>query len=291
LGYRVVSEDLVSSVIPPRRAFSHKGENGRVMVVGGSFLYHGAPLLSSLAAMRSGVDLVYLAVPRPLSVPIRAYTPDLIVLPLPDMKITKGVGNKIARLVEEGKVAIDSALIGPGLVGIRKEIGILAYKLVNMGVKVVLDAGSLHPEVIDYVKGTKTVITPHGGEFYRIFNVKVGDDIEDRVEKVEKAAAEYGLTILLKGRYDVISDGERTYVNTTGNPGMTVGGTGDVLAGLVAGLLARGMDPLEAAFSAAYINGLCGDRAYEKYGLHFTATDVINEIPHVMKKFDRVVED
>lgn len=290
MKYTEVTDELVSKVIPPRKSTSHKGENGRVLVVGGSFLYHGAPLLASLAALRSGVDLVYLAVPRHLVASIRAYVPDLIVIPLPDMKITKGVCNKIVKLVESGKIQVDSILLGPGLIGIRKEIGILAYKLSNLNLKIVLDAGALYPEIVKYVKNTMAIITPHGGEFYRIFNVKVEDDIESRVENVYKMAKDQGVVILLKGKVDVISDGNEVYINKTGNAGMTVGGTGDVLAGLVTGLLAKGMRPIEAAFSAAYINGKCGENAFVKYGLHFTASDVINEIPHVMKKYDKIVD-
>lgn len=290
MKYIQVDRNMVSAAIPPRKSSSHKGENGRVMVIGGSFLYHGAPLLSSLAALRSGIDLIYIAVPRALSMSIRAYSPDLIVLPLPDMKITRGVSNKIVKLIEREKISVDSILIGPGLTGIKREIGILAHKLSTLNIKLVLDAGALYPEIIKYVRGTESIITPHPGEFYRIFKTKLDEELDSKINKVLSYADEYGLTILLKGKVDIISDGSKVYINKTGNPGMTVGGTGDVLAGLAVGLLAKKTSPIAAAYAAAYINGKCGENAYVKYGLHFTATDIIAEIPSVMKEFDRITD-
>lgn len=290
LNYKVVTDELIASKIPPRKALSHKGENGRVLIIGGSFLYFGAPVLAALAALRTGIDLVYLAIPKPLVVPARAYSPDLIVVPLPDLKITKGVSNKIIKLIERKKIIVDSVLIGPGVTGIKKEIGILAYKLINLGLKLVLDAGALYPEIVNYVKKSNSIITPHAGEFYRIFNIKLNDDLEDRIKNISSIASEYGLTILQKGKIDIISNGSDVYVNYTGNPGMTVGGTGDVLAGITAALLARGLLSLDAALVAAYVNGKCGENAFVKYGLHFIASDLINEIPNVMRKYDKIID-
>jgi NAD(P)H-hydrate epimerase len=285
-----VKEADIRKAIPPRRRSSRKGENGKVLIIGGSYMYHGAPLLASLSAFRVGVDLVYLAVPKPLSVPIRAYTPDLIVIPLPDLKITHGVTTKILKLITRGRISVDAALLGPGLSGIRKEIGILAYKLNSLDIKLVLDAGALYPEIIERIKGSNSVITPHAGEFYRIFKEKIEGYDEKRLDIVYKYAKETGLTILLKGMFDVISDGNDVYINRTGNAGMTVGGTGDILAGLVAGFLAKGLSPLKAAFTAAYINGKCGENLFVNKGLHYTASDFIDELPNVIRIFDNIIE-
>ncbi len=283
-----VSAGMVLDIIPPRKRISRKGENGRILVVGGSYLYHGAPIFSALAAYRSGVDVVYLAVPRHIASPIRAYSPSLIVFPLPDVKLTSGSVNKILRGLERRILRADSAVIGPGLGGGRvREIGVLAYRLANMGLKVVLDADSLRKEVVEKVAGYRIVITPHDGEFYRMFGDSPGESLEERVRSVREVSKRFKVVVLLKGPTDVISDGERVAVNGVGNPGMTVGGTGDVLSGLVAGLMARGVEPFDAASAAAYINGSAGDRSAEKHGFHFTAEDLLDEIPLVMKSFDR----
>ncbi|MEM4648846.1 MAG: NAD(P)H-hydrate dehydratase, partial [Nitrososphaerota archaeon] len=132
------------------------------------------------------------------------------------------------------------------------------------------------------------VLTPHAGEFKRVFGVEAPSDLQDRVKVVREQAEKNGVTILLKGRIDVISDGVEAAVNETGTPAMTTGGTGDVLSGIVAAFLAWGVDPFRAAASAAWINGRAGELAAEKLGLHMIATDLLDMIPQVMKPFDRV---
>jgi NAD(P)H-hydrate epimerase len=151
-----------------------------------------------------------------------------------------------------------------------------------------LDASALVSYILPFISGKNTVVTPHAGEFKRMFGVAPPDTIKDRAKTVEKLAKEHSITILLKGSTDVISDGKQTFVNPKNLAAMTVGGTGDVLSGLVAGLLARNRNPLESALAAAYVNGLAGKSAQKKNGLHIVATDLIDAIPAVMKPFDRV---
>ena len=260
------------------------------MVVGGGRIYHGAPIFSALAAYRSGVDIVYVATPEKISQVIRSISPSLIVFPLPDVKLTGGCVNIVVRNVERGTLKIDSAVIGPGLSGKPTEIGLLAYKLSNMDVKLVLDASALRNEVLKRISGKKVVLTPHEGEFQLMFGVKPESELEKRAEIVKRFAEEFKVVILLKGPQDIISDGKEIYVNKTGNAGMTVGGTGDVLSGLTAGFMARGVEPLKAAVIGAYINGLAGDRVASKLGFHFLAEDLIDEIPLVLKEFDRLID-
>jgi NAD(P)H-hydrate epimerase len=281
-----IDEKFVNEVIKPRKRDSHKGDNGIVAIIGGSWLYHGAPYLSALAALRSGVDLVYLAIPKQISIAIRALNPNLIVIPLPDAKLTKGCVNKLLKWLPE----INSAVIGPGI-SKQKTDGIkeLVKELIFRKVSLVLDAEALQQDVIEILKGKKIVITPHAGEFKRLFKIELNSNIENRIEIVKSKAKEYNFTILLKGAIDIISNGEKTAINKTGSPAMTVGGTGDVLSGLLAGILSHGINTFEAAAAAAYINGLAGEKATEKYGLHILATDIIDEIPIVMKKFDKIV--
>lgn len=281
----VASSSLVAKLIPPRSKRSKKGDNGVVLVVGGSRIYHGASLLASLAAMRSGADLVYVAVPRSISIAIRSYSPNLIVLPLPDNRLTVGSVNKLKAMLPK---KVDAAAIGMGLSIAKNEaLTNLIAELKEMNARMLLDASALVPYVLPLSKGDN-VLTPHAGEFERVFGHKVGMSEKERVDNVKKFASKHKVTVLLKGWVDVISDGKKVVLNKTHNSAMTVGGTGDVLSGLTAGLIAKGMSAFDASVAGAFINGTAGNMAYKRLGLHIMPTDVIEEIPYVMKKFDRV---
>ena len=279
-----ITEDLVQTVSSPRIDDSHKGQNGVVLVVGGGWLYHGAPTLAALAAARSGVDLVLVAVPKMIAPSVRAISPNLIVLPLPDAKLTKGSARRLLKWIPQ----IHAAVVGPGLgTGPKDGINILASELATRGVGIILDADALRGEVLEHVAGRKCVLTPHLGEFKRLFGVDLeNDSVNSRAQKVKKFAKQWNLTILLKGKVDVISDGNEVFLNHTGTSAMTVGGTGDVLSGLVTGMMGKGASPFRAAMAAAYVNGICGQRAAKRLGYHLTATDLIEEIPLVLKKYD-----
>ena len=280
----ILDEGLVRQIYPSRPPSSRKGQNGRLLVVGGSWLYHGAPVLASLAAQRAGVDLLYLAVPKALVPSVRALSPDLIVIPLPDLKFTRGSARRLLKKMPE----VDAVLIGPGLgKGSVEGTKTLLQELADSGLRYVLDADALRQEIIPIVRD-KAVITPHSGEFKRLFGEDLsGKGPKDRAEVVLRTAKEERLTILLKGPTDVISDGREVYLNKTGNSGMSVGGTGDVLSGIVSAFVARGLPLLYAAILGAYFNGLAGDKAKEKYGFHFTASMMLDQIPEVMKPFDK----
>ncbi|RLG60613.1 NAD(P)H-hydrate dehydratase [Candidatus Geothermarchaeota archaeon] len=285
-----ISEEMVRNTIPPRRRSSHKGENGRVLVVGGGRIFHGAPIFAALGAYRAGVDVVYVASPEKVSNAIRAFSPSLIVFPLPDVKLTEGCANIIVKNIEKGVLKVDSAVIGPGLSGSSRHIAFLAYKLSSLNIKLVLDAAALKKEIVEKISGRDVVLTPHEFEFYRMFGEKLEKELEKRAEVVKRYASEFQVTILLKGMMDVISDGRTVLINKTGSPGMTVGGTGDVLAGLIAGFMARGLRPLEAAFVGAYVNGLAGEAISKKKGFHFLTEELIEELPNVLKRFDKVID-
>jgi NAD(P)H-hydrate epimerase len=268
----------------PRRSTSRKGENGKVLVVGGSWLYHGAPIHAAEGATRAGVDLVYLAVPRVIADPVRAYSADFIVFPLADQKLTTGAVRRLLKWLPE----IDAAVIGPGL-GWQPYDGVklLCSELVSKRVKLTLDADALRRDVVSACKGGEVVLTPHSGEFHRLTGEQLPSELEPRLELVRKAAAEMGVVVLAKGALDIASDGAKSFVNRTGCSAMTVGGTGDVLAGLVAGLMALKMGPLAAAAAASYANGRAGEAAKALLGNHITATDVAHLLPATLKEFDR----
>jgi len=280
-----IDSGFVSRVIPPRRRDSHKGMNGAVCVLGGSRLYHGAPFLAASGAMRAGVDLVYIAVPAVIASAVRALSPNFIVIPLPDSKLTRGNVSKLKAWLPR----VDCIAIGPGLgPQNQEELARCVTELKGVAKALVLDADALRPAVLGPLKSNSAVVTPHGGEFERLFSTKLSETLDERVDLATKKAKEYELTVLLKGPTDIVTDGGRAALNTTHSPSMTVGGTGDVLTGMTAALLAKGVPPFEAACASAYLNGSAGVEATRELGLHITPVDVVNKIANVMKKFDKM---
>ncbi len=278
---------IVKKFIPARKSDSRKGENGIVLVVGGSYIYHGAPILSSIAALRCGTDLVYTSVPKINVSATRAISPNLIVIPLVDQKLTRGAVNKLLGVIPRN---LDSATIGMGLaVQERNSLLLLIKSLLDRDVRLSLDASALVPEILPLLSDKNVVVTPHAGEFKRLFGDVPPNSKKERISLVEKNAKDNGITILLKGSTDVISNGKKTFLYTKKIPAMTVGGTGDVLSGLTAGMLAKNRDTLESAAAATFINGLAGMATQKKLGLHMTSMDLLDEIPNVMKPFDKIV--
>jgi len=155
--------------------------------------------------------------------------------------------------------------------------------------KLVLDASALIPNMLDEISGTETIITPHIGEYKRIFGENLPDSEVERISNIQKCAKQYRIVILLKGWIDIISDGERVGINRTHNCAMTVGGTGDILTGIVAGLLTK-VKPFEASLLGSYFNGVAGNLAYKRIGLHLAATDLLEDLPTAMKPFDKIRE-
>ena len=282
-----LTKNIIKGFMPTRNKSSRKGDNGKVLVVGGSYVYHGAPVLSSLAALRIGTDLVYTAVPKNNVQATRAISPDLIVIPLADAKLTRGSVNKLLGQIPKD---LDSATIGMGLaIQDIEALKILVKSLLNRDVRLSLDASALVKSILPLIKGKNVVVTPHSGEFYRLFGEELPSEKKNHVKFIEKVAKKYSVTILLKGQTDIISDGKRTFQNSkSSSSAMTVGGTGDVLSGIVSGLLARNRNSLESAAIAAYLNGLCGKYVQKEIGTHMIASDLINVLPYVAKIFDKI---
>lgn len=265
-------------VYKERNEDAHKFHFGHLLVIGGSKKYSGAPALVSLAAYRSGVDLVTTVAPKRAADIIAGFSPDLITVPL------KGDCLKKEHLEEIEKIKNYSAVaIGNGL-GRRKETIMAVLKfLKKLERPCVIDADAIHA-VTQYKKVLKKdfIITPHLKEFEKLTGKDVvGTGTEKRKKIVKKVASELDTNILLKGNPDVISNGQKTAINKTGNPYMTVGGTGDVLTGICGYLLARGIEPFEAAKTAAYINGKTGDLVAKTKKESLLASDIINNIYRV----------
>ena len=283
----ILSATTIENFIAPRKSTSRKGENGIVLVVGGSYIYHGAPILSSLAALRSGTDLVYTSVPKINVASTRSISPNLIVIPLVDQKLTLGAVKKLVGALPRN---LHSATIGMGLaIQEKNSLLHLVKSLLDRDVRLSLDASALIPEVLPILANKNVVVTPHAGEFKRLFGEIPSDSTFERINLVEQNALKYGITILLKGPTDVISDGNMTYLCEKNTPAMTVGGTGDVLSGLVAGLLSNNRNCLESAAAASFICSLAGKEIQSKLGLHITSMDLIDELPNVMKPFDKII--
>jgi len=277
----------VKNHLKARYENSKKGDNGIVLVIGGSSLYHGAPLLASLTALRAGADLVYTAVPRIIINAIRSYSPNIIALPMTDNSLTIGSANRLTKSLPKIPHA---ATIGMGMTVSKAEaLNSLVKNLKENGTRLVLDASALIPKVITEITESDTIITPHAGEFKRIFNEEVGISEGDIISSVTRMASRHKITIILKGWLNVIADpsGKVATIRRS-TPAMTVGGTGDVLAGLVAALYSKINSAFDASALGIYFNGLAARLAFERVGLHMVATDLIENLPKVMMPFDKI---
>ena len=277
---------IVRKFIPTRKLTSRKGDNGKVLVVGGSYLYHGAPILSSIAALRTGADLVYTCVPKINVQATRAISPNLIVIPLVDSKLTRGAVNKLLGQIPND---LDSATIGMGLAVADKEaLNLLIKSLLDRDVRLSLDASALVNYVLPLIPNKNVIVTPHAGEFKIMFGDTLPESKKERISMVEKHAKANSITILLKGATDIISDGKKTFLNTKKTPAMTVGGTGDVLSGIVSSMLSRNRNPLESSAAASFVNGMAARIVQRKVGLHMVASDLFDAIPIALKPFDKI---
>ncbi len=258
-----------------RHKDSHKGDNGTVLVVGGSKLYTGAPALCSLAVLRSGADLVYTASPERAADMTASFSPDLITIKLEGTHFKKEHIGEIKPFIEK----TDSVVVGPGLNN-DPETKIAVSELIKICKKpMVIDADALrvvgdNPEII---KDKKVVLTPHRHEFEVISGKKA--EKESVREFTARLSPEHSVVTLLKAPIDIVSDGIKVKVNKTGNSGMTVGGTGDVLSGLIAGFISQENSLFDSAYSGAKINGEAGDLCREEMGYGFTASDLLLKIP------------
>lgn len=253
-----------------RDAHSHKGDNGKVAVIGGSRHMHGAPLFSGLAAEATGIDLLMLCVPACHEEVAKQVTLNGQVYPFRGNDLLPADREPILELL----ATMDCAVIGPGIarspVSLRTLRDILAEATCNL----VVDASALQPDTLQQIRGKYAVLTPHLGELERM---------ELTQEDLPRAAGEAGAVILLKGPVDIITspDGTQQEVHG-GNAGLTVGGTGDALAGLIAGLIAQREDRAEACRHASTIIKRAGDDLLKEKGYTYTTADVIARIPHLL---------
>jgi NAD(P)H-hydrate epimerase len=271
------------AALKPRKKTSHKGDNGRVLVIGGSVDYVGAPTFvgqAALAVLRSGADLVTIAAPENVAWAINCISPDLITHKLPGDWLQPKHLPAVLKLAQHADVVV----VGNGI-GLRPQTRQFVKQLLKKLEKpVIIDADAL--KIIRLQDVRHAVLTPHAGEWLALLaNSKLRDKTLAFIQKTLKDNV-----LVLKGhpRTQIVVK-NKIAENTAGNAGMTHGGTGDVLAGIIAGLMAQGNDAFTSCKTAAFINGAIGELLYETMGFGYLASDMVKEIPFVLKKYQKLV--
>jgi NAD(P)H-hydrate epimerase len=273
--------------LPARAPDSHKGDFGRVLLLSGSRGMSGAAILCGTTALRGGAGLVRVGVPADILPIVAAGNPCYMTAPLPDDgqgRFGDGAVAEVLRLAG----ASDVVAAGPGLGQSPAVAAVVRALLAQFAGPLVLDADALnvlagHTEALRG-RAVPPVLTPHPGEFARLAGRKVSADPAERRDAAVRFAADHGVVLLLKGHGTVVTDGRRVYVNTTGNPGMATGGSGDVLTGLIAALLGQRLEPFAAAQLGAHLHGLAGDLARDDMGAaSLIATDLIAYLPRALR--------
>ncbi len=267
----------------PRPPNAHKGDYGRLLIIGGSENYTGAPAFSALAATKCGTDLVYVASPAKTSETIASYSPDLITIKLPGDHLNLKAVPEIIKWTTTS----DAVVLGPGI-GLHDETVETVKKLITeigeQSKPMVLDADAL--KIFGRTRRrlkNPTVLTPHQGEFAQVLQRKISLETQLRQEAVKQLANETGATVVLKGNLDIIADATRLKLNKTGNPYMTVGGTGDILTGIIGAFLAQKVEPFKAGAAGAFLNGLPGDMLIREKGPTITPLALVDYIPKAIK--------
>ena len=280
--HQELNHELVLQTLPEREQTAHKGDFGKILLLCGSRGYTGAAYLAAMGALRAGAGLVFLGVPESIYGIEAVKLNEAIVFPLPDEdgKLSeKAIPEILERLSK-----MDAVLIGPGLGQSEDVFRVVKTVLENAVCPVVLDADGInvvaaHMDILRK-RTAPTILTPHAGEFARLGGImEAGRQIA-----AENMAEDLGCVMLLKGSGTVITDGSTTYINPTGNPGMAVGGSGDVLAGMITTLLGQGISALESAACGAWLHGAAGDRCAAEMGQYgMLPTDMLNVLPRLLK--------
>ncbi|MGM9549801.1 MAG: NAD(P)H-hydrate dehydratase [Faecousia sp.] len=277
-----LNHEAVLNLLPDRDSWGHKGDFGKLLLLCGSRGYTGAAYFAAMGALRAGAGLVFLGVPESIYAIEAVKLNEPVIFPLPDeggMLSAAAVPEILARLPK-----MDAVLIGPGLGQSEGTLAVVKGVLENAQCPVVVDADginvlSAHRNLLRG-RTNPTILTPHDGEFARLGGV-IGDN---RMASTVSLANDLGCIMLLKGHETCITDGRTGYVNPTGNPGMAVGGSGDVLAGIITGLLGQGIAPLEAAACGAWLHGAAGDLCASELGQYgMLPTDMLSALPRLLK--------
>ena len=279
--------------MPSRPPFSHKGSYGRVLVVAGSTGMTGAAALASEAALRAGAGLVTLATPKHLNPILEGLLPEVMTLPLPETDAGSLAVSATSTILEFAEKTKSILAIGPGLSQHPDTVS-LVHQLIRenrehgLNLRMVIDADGLNAlaqvkETVSFLN-SEAVLTPHPGEMARLTKTPIPTLEADRIGTAQQFASEHNVTLVFKGAPTVTSDPNgNLWVNSTGNPGMATGGMGDVLTGIIAGLMAQGISSESAAALGVYLHGLAGDITAERFGMHgLMASDVLKTVPQAI---------
>ncbi len=283
-----LNESILKSVFKPRPLDSRKYDFGLLIVIGGSDFYSGSPALSSMAAFKSGVDMVRIIAPKRAADIIASFSPILSAYPLDGKRINKEHLPVLLSMTESAKQVSrgNTAVVLGGGIGESDETQEAVLDFISqVNVPLVIDAGAIRA-----VKRNKEIllskdclITPHYNEFFSLTNKEIYDlSLEEKVKVVKQEADNLKSTIVLKGEVDIISDGNKTAVNKIGSPYLTAGGCGDTLAGIAGALISKKNTLFDSAAASAYINSSAGVSAAKELKDSTTAIDLINKIPEVI---------
>lgn len=276
-----LEKDSVRALLPDRPADAHKGNFGKLLLLCGSRGFTGAAYLAAMGALRSGAGLVFLGVPESIYSIEAVKLNEAVVFPLPDRD--GALSREAIEDIERRLPQMDAVLLGCGLGLTEDTEALVCWALEHIPCPLILDADGItlaarHKDLLRGRTGI-TILTPHAGEFARL-----GYSAEKRQEAAMMAARELGCILVLKGHRTVITDGTRTYINSTGNPGMAVGGSGDVLAGIITALVGQGLAPLEAAACGCWLHGRAGDECAGRLGQYgMLPTDMLDVLPRLLK--------
>jgi NAD(P)H-hydrate epimerase len=281
--------------LPPRPTDGHKGTFGKVCIVAGSFGMSGAAALAGRAALRAGAGLVRIATARSALPIVAAIEPSYTTVPLAEDNSGRICAKALGAILDAA-AENDVVAFGPGLGTSGGLRSILERLLAREGLPLVIDGDGLNnlARIVGWPSKAKArvVLTPHPGEMKRLWSGLFREPLSsDRQEQAARMARETRSVVLLKGAETVVTDGERLYTNTTGNPGMATAGSGDVLTGVVAALLGQGLSGLDAAILGVYIHGLAGDIAANRLGpISVIATDIVDALPSAFKNDNKDYE-
>lgn len=282
MDWRTLTHSQVLKLLPDRDLYAHKGNFGKLLLLCGSRGYTGAAALAAMGALRSGAGLVYLGVPESIYAIEAMKLTEAIVFPLPEEggMLSSASEHQIMAMLDQ----MDAVLIGPGLGQSCGTSRILKSVMDHAKCPVVVDADGINllSSNMDILRGRSfpTVLTPHMGEYMRISLTPV----KDRETAAVEFADLYHTILVLKGHDTLVTDGQTGYRNPTGNPGMAVGGSGDVLAGMITALIGQGMAALEAAACGAWLHGRAGDLCAEELGQYaMLPSDLLNKLPRLLK--------
>ncbi len=282
MEHRELNQEGVLTLLPKRDRNAHKGDFGKILLLCGSRGYTGAAALAARGALRSGAGLVYLGVPESIYAIEAVKLDEPVVFPLPDENGM--LSGEAVPVIREQLSQMDAVLIGPGLGQSKGTLAVLKTVLREFSGPVVLDADGInllsrHIFLLRDRTGI-TILTPHDGEYRRLGGLPE----TNRTENAAAFAKEYCCILLLKGHRTLITDGQVCYENTTGNPGMATGGSGDVLAGIITALLGQKLPALEAAACGAWLHGAAGDLCAAELGEYgMLPTDMLRVLPRLMK--------